>query len=214
VAAHVRLTLLDAIFEKVMNGSWRLITAGRRYLPPASADDPVAHELRTLAERDRAAGRTPADWSSEERERWRGHYRALMTFYDPVRWPERLLAPPAWRDEAVLIAMATLIAALGERMPDTLWFARALLPVWHVMDAFDERARRRSAARLGLTAETMPRNGAISGALFHMAATLGPWTWRKLRRKPVPASPPWATYLAARTIYAINERRSWRRAVR
>src|SRR3954453_24001405 len=104
--------------------------------------------------RRRAPGRVPGDWSREERELWLGGYRgqrALMMFYDPVRWPDRVLAPPAWRDEAVLIVLTTRIGALGERMPDALWFALVLMPVWDVMEAFDTRARRRSAARLGLT---------------------------------------------------------------
>jgi hypothetical protein len=60
----------------------------------------------------------------------------------------------------------------------------------------------------------MPRHGAISGSLFYATATIGPWTWRKLRRKAMPSPPPWTLYLATRTIYAINERRSWRRAYR
>lgn len=136
-----------------MQAAWRLITTGRRYLPPPAPDDPIAGELRKLAERDRAAGVVPGDWSGEERERWlkglRGQ-RTLMAFYEPVRWPDRVLAPPAWRDEAVLIA----------------------------------------------------------------AATLGPWAWRKLRHEYVPASPSWTFFLAARIIYAIGERRSWRSAYR
>ena len=200
-----------------MQAAWRLITMGRRYLPPAAPDDPVAGELRRLAERDRAAGVVPGDWSGEERERWltglRGQ-RTLMAFYEPVRWPDRVLAPPAWRDEAVLIAVATLMAAVSERLPDTLWFALAVTPVWHVLDGFETRARRRSAARLGVTPETLPRQAATSGALFYAAATLGPWAWRKLRLVYVPASPSWTFFLAARMIYAVGERRSWRSAYR
>src|SRR3954468_6201693 len=79
-----------------MNDSWRLITPARRYSPPPAPDDPVASALRELAARDRAAGRRPGDWSSEERERWLDGYRAqrtLMAFYEPVRWPDRVLAP-------------------------------------------------------------------------------------------------------------------------
>jgi hypothetical protein len=37
-----------------------------------------------------------------------------MAFYDPVRWPERVLAPPAITDKAVLITIATVYAALTE----------------------------------------------------------------------------------------------------
>jgi hypothetical protein len=200
-----------------MIGAWALITPGRRYLPPLAPDDPLASELRELAARDRAAGRGPKDWSSEERERLLGGFRAqraLMAFYEPVRWPERLLAPPAWRDEVVLIALATVIAALGEHVPDSLWFALAVMPLWHVTDEFEAGGRRRSARRLGLTSETVPRRAALSGGMFYLAATLGPWTWRKLRHKPVPASQPWTFVLASRIIAGLNERRSWRRAYR
>jgi hypothetical protein len=200
-----------------MNGSWRLITPGRRYLPPPAPDDPVVSELRELAMRDRAAERGPADWSSEERERWLAGFRAQrarMAFYDPVRWPDQMLTPPAWQDEIVLIAVATLLAALGERVPDTLWFALAMLPVWHVVDEFETRARRRSADRVGRAPETVPRRATVSGALFYSAATLGSWMWRKLHRKPVSASPPWPFVAASRIIAAVNERRSWRRANR
>src|SRR4051794_13803667 len=109
-----------------MSDSWRLIAPTRRYLLPPAPDDPVAGELRKLAARDRAAGRGPGDWSREERERWRiglRAQRAVMAFYDPVRWPERLLTPPAWRDQIVMIAVGTLISALGENRPDTVRFA-------------------------------------------------------------------------------------------
>src|SRR4051812_13410312 len=149
-----------------MSASWRLITPGRGYRPPPGPDDPVASALRDLALRDRAAGRNPGDWSGEERARWlngmRGQ-RDLMAFYEPVRWPERPEAPAAWRDEVVLIALMTLLAGLGEHLPDTWWCALALLPVWEMAGKLDTRARRRSAVRLGLTAETVPRHAPVSG---------------------------------------------------
>ncbi|MDA0158782.1 hypothetical protein OM076_00780 [Solirubrobacter ginsenosidimutans] len=60
----------------------------------------------------------------------------------------------------------------------------------------------------------MPRRATVSGALFYVAATLGPWAWRKLGQKPAPASPPWTFYLTIRIIVALNERRSWRKECR
>jgi hypothetical protein len=200
-----------------MIASWRLIAPGRRYLPPPVPDDPVVRQLRELAARDRADERNPGDWSGEERERWLDGVRAqraLMAYYEPVRWPERLLAPPAWRDEVILIAVTTLIAAVGEHAPDTWRLALAVTPLWHIEERLDTRARRRSAARRGLTPETMPRRATVSGALFYVTATLGPWTWRKLRQKPASASPSWTFALAIRIIVALNERRSWRHACR
>jgi hypothetical protein len=171
--------------------------------------------LRALAARDRVEGRVPGDWSGEKRARWLGGLRAqraLMAYYEPVRWPERLLAPPAWRDEAILIAVTTLIAAVAEHAPDTWWLALAVAPLWHIEERLDTHARRRSASRLGLTPETMPRRATVSGALFYVAAVLGPWAWRRLRQKPSPASPRWTFYLTIRIIVALNERRSWRQA--
>ena len=158
----------------------------------------------------------PGDWSTAEQKRWlhglRGQ-RAVMASYNPVRWPERMLAPPAWRDEIVLIALATLLTALSQHLPEALWCAVALQPLWHVVEQFETRARRRSATRLRLTPEALPRQRTVSGGLFYFAGTLGPWGWRKLTGRPEPASRSWTFFLAARLIAAIDERRSWRRAL-
>ena len=200
-----------------MCGSWRLIIPGRRYLPPAASDDANAVELRALARRDLAAGRTPGDWSDDERERLLGSLRAqreLMAFYEPVRWPERVLAPPAISDEAVLIAIATVFAALSERAPDTLAAVFAMQPMWNALERLDLQARRRSAMRLDLTAESLPQRATVSGSLFLAVGTLAPWAWRRLRGEPSVGSMPWSTYLASRIVAAVDERRSWRRASR
>jgi hypothetical protein len=88
------------------------------------------------------------------------------------------------------------------------------MPVWHVLDEADRHARRRQAARLGLTWETAPLHAQPSGALFYFAASLGPWTVRKLLRRPAPWRMSWSFYLAMRIIGAVKERRSWRAAMR
>ncbi len=109
--------------------------------------------------------------------------------------------------------MAAALAAVGEGRDDTLWWAIALIPVWHVLDKFDERARRRSAARLGLTWQTAPILSSPSGGLFYFAASLGPWTYRTLRGKPATAGRlPWSFYVAMRIVSAVKERHSWRAA--
>ncbi len=188
---------------------------GRRYVPPAASDDANAVGLRALARRDLAAGHTPADWSAGERERWLGGLQAqrdLMAFYEPVRWPDRVLAPPALTDEAVLIAIATVFAALSERTPDTLAAVFALQPMWNAVERLELQARRRSAIRLGLSAESLPRRATVSGSLFLALGTLAPWAWRRLRGEPSVGSMPWSTYLATRIVAAVDERRSWRRA--
>jgi hypothetical protein len=176
-----------AIFEPcasvvdVMSGSWRLIRPGRRYVPPAASDDPIAIELRSLAQRDLAAGRTLGDWSDDERERLLGDrrgQRALMAFYEPVRWPDRVSAPPA------------------------------------VTDDLEQQARRRSAARLGLTPESLPGRAGVNGSLFVVLLTLAQWVWRRLHGETLPGSTPWSMYLATRLVTAVDERRSWRRALR
>ncbi|MDA0138604.1 hypothetical protein [Solirubrobacter deserti] len=201
-----------------MRGAWRLITPGRRYHPPVAADDPVARELRALAERDRAAGTTIGDWSQQERERWlKGFagWRLVRAHYDPVRHPEKLDAPPAWTDELVLLLVVTLVAAYTDRLPDAAWTMVVFGPLWHAMTALEEAARRRSARRLGLTPETLPRAATVSGAAFLVPLTLGPWTWRKLRGESTRRDrQTWAFYLAARVIAVVNERRSWRQATR
>src|SRR4051812_50129897 len=107
-----------------MSGSWRLILPGRRYVPPAASDDAVAVELRSLARRDLAAGRTPRDWSDDERERLLGdrrRQRALMDFYDPVRWPDRVLAPPAGTDGGMLITNAPAFSPPAGGKPPAPW---------------------------------------------------------------------------------------------
>jgi hypothetical protein len=58
-----------------------------------------------------------------------------------------LLAPPAWRDEIILIAATTLIAAVGKHAPDTWWLALAVMPLWHIEERLDTRAP--GAARAG-----------------------------------------------------------------
>jgi hypothetical protein len=215
--AWVAIGKARASFVDVMSGSWRLILPGRRYVPPAAPDDAVAVELRSLARRDLAAGRTPRDWSDDERERLLGdrrRQRALMDFYDPVRWPDRVLAPPAVTDEGMLITIATVFAALAERKPDALWAVFAMQPMWGVYEHLEQQARRRSAARLGLTAESLPRRATISGSLFIVPLILAPWVSRRLQGETLPASMPWSVYLASRIVAAIDERRSWRRALR
>jgi hypothetical protein len=199
-----------------MRGSWRLITPGRNYRPPVTGDEPGAAELRALAERDLAAGHTVKDWTDAERERWLLGLRKSRFFarhYNPIRHPEPPLAPPRWRDELVLIAALTALTVLSEQRAETLAWAIALMPAWHVLDEADKHARRRSAARLGLTWETAPIHCSPSGGLFYFVASLGPWTWRKLRGQPDESwRMSWSFYLAMRIVSAVSERRSWRAA--
>ena len=71
----------------------------------------------------------------------------------------------------------------------------------------------RSAARLGLTWETAPILSSPSGGWFYFAASVGPWTYRKLRRKPAKAwRMSWSFYLAMRIVSTVKERHSWRAA--
>lgn len=168
-----------------MWGAWRLITPGRAYRPPFAADDPAGAELRALAERDLAAGRTVRDWSDEERERWLGSYhkqRAFSIHYSAIRRPTPPLAPPRWRDELALTALFTVVAAVSERGPDTWPAAIALLPVWHVLDELEQRARRRSGARLGLARETTPVPVTVSGGAVLLRGDV---------RRQRPALAPW-----------------------
>ena len=199
-----------------MRGSWRLITPGRNYRPAPTGDEPGAAELRALAHRDLAAGRTVKDWTDAERERWllgQRKYQFFARHYNPIRHPEPPLAPPRWRDELVLIAMPAALAALNEQRAETLPWAIALMPAWSVLDKADEHVRRRSAARLGLTWETAPVQSRPSGVWLYFAASVGPWTWRRLRGRPTPSTRmSWSFYLAMRIISAVKERHSWRAA--
>jgi hypothetical protein len=200
-----------------MRGSWRLISPVRTYRPPVTGDEPGAAELRALAERDLAAGRTVKDWTDAERERWlHGGMTKSLFFarhYNAVRHPEPPLAPPRWRDELILLTITTALTALSLQREDTWFWAVAWMPVWHVLNKAETRARRRQAARLGLTSETAPIHAGPSGALFYFAASLGPWTLRKLLRRPATSwRMSWSFYLAMRIIGAVRERRSWRTA--
>ncbi|MDA0172594.1 hypothetical protein OJ998_26060 [Solirubrobacter taibaiensis] len=197
--------------------TWTLVRTGRLYRRPSAPDDPVACELRALAARDRAAGRELADWSDEERERWMGGMeaqRALVAYYNPARWPERIEAPTPWRDELLVIAASVVLAAALEgRVPDTALAAYLLYPAQGAIGGLDRTLRRRSAFRLGLTAETAPRPSTINGGLFFFAATLGQFAWRQYRGNATHRMP-WPVFLAMRLIYAVNERRSWNAATR
>lgn len=200
-----------------MTGRWGLFRPGRRYRRPPALDDPVAKEWRALAARDRAANEDLADWSEEERERWMDgmrSQRAIAAYYTPARWPERIQAPPAWRDELLIIAAGVaLAAALSDQRPDTVWAATVFYPAWSALDDLDTELRRRSARRLGVTAERLPPASTVYGGIFFFAGTFGPWAWRKFRGEPTP-HPPWHVHLAGRLISAVNERRSWNAATR
>jgi hypothetical protein len=169
--------------------------------------------LRALAARDRAAGQGPADWSDAERERWltgREGFRAVSAYYDPARYPERIQAPMEWKHEIVaIVASVALAAALDGR---SLWTVVVLQPTWDALDDLSVELRRRSARRLGVTAEDVPPPSTHGGWLF-VAVMLGPWAWRKLQRKP-PLRTSWQQILAFRIISAIDERRSWTEATR
>ena len=171
----------------------------------AASDDELAAEARRLAARDREAGVVPRDWPREELERRKAdlrEYQRLMQSYAPARWPEKhLLAPPSWPAQLALMAIATLLLALGDHAEVALAF-----PVWEAMEPLEKDARRRSAERLGVTAANVPWP-AVPATLFpYLAATVA--TGLRGER------PTWPVYLAGRVIGAVNERRSWRRAYR
>jgi hypothetical protein len=94
--------------------------------------------------------------------------RAVAAYYDPARWPERIQAPAAWPEELLVIAAAVaLTAALGDHLPDMLWAAIVLYPAWDALDGLHAELRRRSARRLGVTAETLPPSSTVyGGGLF------------------------------------------------
>jgi len=139
----------------------------------------------------------------------RSHH-AVFAYYNPARWPERIEAPMAWREELVLIvASVALAAVLDDHLPDSLWAASVLYPAWHALDGLDAELRRRSARRLGVTAESVPPASTVYGGVFFFAGMFGPWAWRKFRGEATPPTP-WHVYLAGRLISAVNERRSWR----
>ena len=195
--------------------TWTLVRWGRRYRRPPPVDDPVASELRALAARDRAADHGPADWSDEERDRWLTDmktHRAYGTYYTPARWPERIEAPTPWRDQLLVIAAdVALTAALARRVPDTAVATYLTYPAHHAILELDGELRRRSARRLGLTAETAPPSSTVHGSLFFFAGMLGELVWRRCRGQPTP-SMSWPAFLAMRLVYAVNERRSWNAA--
>ena len=96
-------------------------------------------------------------------------------------------------------------------MPDTLWAALLLYPAWEAISGLDAELRRRSALRLGLTAETVPRSSTVTRGTVLLRGNVGTLVWRKYRGKPTPRMP-WPVFLAMRLIYAVNERRSWNAA--
>jgi hypothetical protein len=114
----------------------------------------------------------------------------------------------------VLIAIATVFAALAERKPDALPNVLAMQPMWSVYERLEQQARRRSAGRLGLTPESLPLRASVTGSLFVVLLTLAPWAWRRLHGETLPKAMPWDLYLAARVVATLEERRSWRRALR
>jgi hypothetical protein len=196
-----------------VNGSWTLVRPGRRYRKLPALDDPTACELRALAARDRAADQGPADWSAEERDRWltgRHGFHSMRAYYDPARWPERIEAPMAWRDELVVIFASVALTAFQDRV-DSLRAISVLYPTGKALDELVSELRRRSARHVGLTAESVPPASTVHGGWLFFAGTIGPWTWRKLRGERTP-SMPWEVFLAMRLILAVNERRSWREA--
>jgi hypothetical protein len=167
-------------------------------------DGQIAAEARRLAARDREARREPSDWTPEERERWNAEpaeYWQMWHAYRAARWPERLAAPPVWPAQLTLIALATLLMALSDR-----WELAVMFPVWEAVGPLDAYARRHRARQLGLAPETAPYPvfaPTVVPFLLAAAAT----GFRESRSK-------WPLYLARRLIGAVNERRSWRRALR
>ena len=89
----------------------------------------------------------------------------------------------------------------------------ALVPLQTAVDRLEHTARLRSAARLGVATGTVPRHAGAGAAWLTGLALLVPWTSHKARGRPTTIDP-WPVYLAMRTINAVSERRSWRRAYR
>ena len=139
--------------------------------------------------------------------------RAYIAYYTPARWPERIQAPTPWRDQALVIAAdVALTAALAGRVPETAVATYLTYPAHHAILELDGELRRRSARRLGLTAETAPPSSTVQAGSFPLRGHV-----RRVRVAQVPRGNPtppmrWPVFLAMRLVYAVNERRSWNAA--